>query len=78
MAFSKSKTYLKYPSRSRTSTTIKFFFFRTSSDTLKLQRLIDYLKSTGSDAGTKLESNASEYLTRVNVSLINAIWPGSI
>jgi len=40
--------------------------YRTSSDTLKLQRLIDYLKTTGSDAGTKLEANASEYLTRVN------------
>ena len=47
--------------------------FRTSSDTLKLQRLIDYLKTTGSDAGTKLEANASEYLTRVNVSIINEI-----
>ena len=44
--------------------------FRTSSDTLKLQRLIDYLKTTGSDAGTKLEANASEYLNRVNVSVI--------
>ena len=47
--------------------------FRTSSDTLKLQRLIDYLKTTGSDAGTKLEANASEYLNRVNVSVINEI-----
>ena len=45
--------------------------FRTSSDTLKLQRLIDYIKTTGSDTGTKLEANASEYLTRVNVSVIN-------
>lgn len=47
--------------------------FRTSSDTLKLQRLIDYLKTTGSDAGTKLEANASEYLNRVNVSVIDEI-----
>ena len=39
--------------------------YRTSSDTLKLQRLIQYLKSTGSEAGAKLEANAEEYLNKV-------------
>ena len=52
---------------------INHILFRTSSDTLKLQRLVDYIKTTGSDTGTKLEANASEYLTRVNVSIINEI-----
>ena len=52
---------------------INHILFRTSSDTLKLQRLVDYIKTTGSDTGTKLEANASEYLTRVNVSVINEI-----
>jgi len=39
--------------------------YRTSSDTLKLQRLIQYLKSTGSETGTRLENNAKEYIDRV-------------
>ena len=42
--------------------------YRTSSDTLKLQRLIQYLKSTGSETGTRLENNAKEYIDRVQVS----------
>ena len=52
---------------------INHILFRTSSDKLKLQRLVDYIKTTESDTGTKLEANASEYLTRVNVSVINEI-----
>ena len=44
--------------------------YRTSSDTLKLQRLIEYLKSTGSEAGTKLDASAQEYINKVQVGPI--------
>jgi len=39
--------------------------YRTSSDTLKLQRLIEYLKSTGSEAGAKLDESAQDYLNKI-------------
>lgn len=39
--------------------------YRTRSDTLKLQRLIDVLKERGSDLGASLESSASEIFTDV-------------
>ena len=39
--------------------------YRTQSDTLKLQRLIEVLKERGSDLGSSLESSASDFLTDV-------------
>ena len=43
--------------------------YRTSSDTLKLQRLIEYLKSTGSEAGAKLDESAQDYLNKIQVKV---------
>ena len=39
--------------------------YRTQSDTLKLQRLIEVLKDRGSDLGDSLESSAADFLTDV-------------
>ena len=47
--------------------------YRTSSDTLKLQRLIEYLKQTGSEAGTKLDESAKDYINKVQVCEISRL-----
>ena len=47
--------------------------YRTSSDTLKLQRLIEYLKSTGSEAGAKLDESAQDYLNKIQVKVYQFI-----
>ena len=39
--------------------------YRTRSDTLQLQRLIDVLKERGSDLGDTLETAATEFLSDV-------------
>ena len=39
--------------------------YRTQSDTLKLQRLIEVLKERGSDLGSSLETSANEFLADV-------------
>ena len=43
--------------------------YRTRSDTLKLQRLIDVLKERGSETATNLETSASDFLNDVKVYL---------
>ena len=42
--------------------------YRTRSDTLKLQRLIDVLKERGSETATNLETSASDFLNDVKVN----------
>ena len=39
--------------------------YRTQSDTLKLQRLIDVLKERGSDLADSLETKAKDFLNDV-------------
>ena len=43
--------------------------YRTRSDTLKLQRLIDVLKERGSETAANLETSASDFLNDVKVYL---------
>ena len=42
--------------------------YKTRSDTLKLQRLIDVLKERGSETAVNLESSASDFLNDVKVN----------
>ena len=49
--------------------------YKTRSDTLKLQRLIDVLKERGSETAVNLESSASDFLNDVKV---NKFYKGGI
>ena len=45
--------------------------YRTRSDTLKLQRLIDVLKERGSGLGETLETAATDFLSDVKKKEVN-------